>query len=70
MGCYGPGDSPKMYQECSANPRLCGIKYEGVKSKSLTESKKNKVNATAASKIQILNSSIAALILGLISNYL
>lgn len=34
MGCFGPGGaSTKMYQECSANPRLCDVKYEGVKSK-------------------------------------
>merc|ERR1712046_111831 len=30
MGCYGKGNSPKVYQECSANPRLCDVKYNGV----------------------------------------
>lgn len=32
MGCYGPGGEVKeLYQECSANPRLCNVQYEGVK---------------------------------------
>lgn len=25
MGCYGPGDSPNLYHQCSANPRKCNV---------------------------------------------
>ena len=25
MGCFGPGDSPNLAQECSANPRSCNV---------------------------------------------
>jgi hypothetical protein len=25
VGCYGPGTSPNIAQECSANPRSCGV---------------------------------------------
>ena len=28
MGCYGPGNSPKLYQRCSTKPRLCGVEYD------------------------------------------
>ena len=27
MGCYGMGSSPNLYQQCSTNPRLCGVEY-------------------------------------------
>jgi hypothetical protein len=27
IGCYGPGSSPALYQQCSGNPRLCGVTY-------------------------------------------
>lgn len=25
VGCYGKGSAPELYQECSSNPRLCGV---------------------------------------------
>lgn len=28
MGCYGKGNSPELYQQCSGNPRLCNVVYE------------------------------------------
>lgn len=31
MGCFGPGSSPTLYQQCSANPRLCGLEYGDAK---------------------------------------
>lgn len=31
MGCFGRGSAPKLYQECSENPRLCDVEYDGVK---------------------------------------
>merc|ERR1711898_48266 len=27
MGCYGKGNSPEIYQQCSTNPRLCNTQY-------------------------------------------
>lgn len=27
MGCYGPGSNLEIYQQCSANPRLCNVQY-------------------------------------------
>ena len=29
MGCYGKGNSPRYYQQCSTNPRLCNTVYTG-----------------------------------------
>lgn len=27
MGCYGKGNSPNIYQQCSSKPRLCNVSY-------------------------------------------
>ena len=66
MGCFGPGgESPKLYQECSANPRLCDVKYEGVKSKA-NESETDSI-ASSAKSLQIFGHSFTVLILGIVS---
>ena len=31
MGCFGPGSSPNLYQQCSTNPRLCNVEYADAK---------------------------------------
>lgn len=31
MGCFGPGSSPELYQQCSTNPRLCNVQYADAK---------------------------------------
>ena len=61
MGCFGPGgDSPKLYQECSANPRLCNVKYEGIKSKA-NQTSKSEV-ASGSNSLNINKNSILVLI--------
>lgn len=69
MGCFGPGgESNKLYQECSANPRLCDVKYEGIKTKANT-GRKSETNATSAQKllIQWSHSFIVFVMLGVTS---
>lgn len=29
QGCYGRGSAPELYQQCSTNPRLCNVVYQG-----------------------------------------